>query len=53
MNPFWSDRINYLRRFLARDGLWMMASQGAVKVLGFVAVVLVTRSACWIGAMLF
>lgn len=45
MNPFWSDRINYLRRFLARDGLWIMASQGAVKVLGFVAVVLVTRTA--------
>ena len=45
MNPFWSDRINYLRRFLARDGLWMVASQGAVKVLGFVAVVLVTRTA--------
>ena len=45
MKPFWSDRIDYLRRFLARDGLWMMASQGAVKVLGFVAVVLVTRTA--------
>ena len=25
MKPFWSDRIEYLRRFLARDGLWMMA----------------------------
>ena len=45
MKPFWSDRIDYLRRFLARDGLWMMASQGTVKVLGFVAVVLVTRTA--------
>ena len=45
MNPFWSDRIEYLRRFLARDGLWMMVSQGTVKVLGFVAVVLVTRTA--------
>lgn len=44
MKPVWSDRIDYLRRFLARDGLWMMASQGAVKVLGFVAVVLVTRT---------
>ena len=41
----WSDRIDYLRRFLARDGLWMMASQGTVKMLGFVAVVLVTRTA--------
>ena len=45
MKPFWSDRIDYLRRFLARDGLWMMASQGTVKVLGFVAVVVVTRTA--------
>ena len=44
MTPFWSDRIDYLRRFLARDGLWMMASQSAVKMLGFVAVVLVTRT---------
>ncbi|MBS19370.1 MAG: hypothetical protein CL835_07395, partial [Crocinitomicaceae bacterium] len=45
MNPFWSDRIEYLRRFLARDGLWMMVSQGTVKVFGFAAVVLVTRTA--------
>ncbi len=45
MKPNWSDRIEYLRRFLARDGLWMMASQGTVKMLGFVAVVLVTRTA--------
>ena len=45
MKPFWSDRTDYLRRFLARDGQWMMASQGTIKVLGFAAVVLVTRTA--------
>jgi len=33
----------FLNQFLERQGHWMLASHGAVKVLGFAAVVAVTR----------
>ena len=33
----------FLSQFIGRQGLWMLASHGAVKVLGFAAVVAVTR----------